>query len=132
MILAFGQLCLFCSRSLNPCMWNRFHLLIGLAFTHLHTKKLGLTDSEPFMENYKNIIAAISSSNRRSKLTPCHRKEQITFSITRILMYSICIQRNEQFYVHISLDPKDQYHNWTSKHVEFCNLRKRKPSIKGK
>ena len=51
-------------------MWNRFHLLIGLAFTHLHTKKLGLTDSEPFMENYKNIIAAISRSSEDQNSPP--------------------------------------------------------------
>ena len=128
MILAFGQLCLSLFQISKPLHVESFPSTHWSSIYSITYKKLGLTDSEPFMENYKNIIAAISSSNRRSKLTPCHRKEQITFSITRILMYSICIQRNEQFYVHISLDPKDQQHNWTSKHVGFCNLRKRKPS----
>ena len=127
MILAFGQLCLFCSRSLNPCMWNRFHPLIGLAFTH-YIQKTRFDRFRTVHGKLQKHYRSYFKFKRRSKLTPCHRKEQITFSITRILMYSICIKRNEQFYVHISLDPKDQQHNWTSKHVGFCNLRKRKPS----
>ena len=128
MILAFGQLCLSLFQISKPLHVESFpstHWSSLYSFTYKKTRfDRFRTVHGKLQKHYRSYF----KFKRRSKLTPCHRKEQITFSITRILMYSICIKRNEQFYVHISLDPKDQQHNWTSKHVGFCNLRKRKPS----